>query len=245
MKPTGCSDTANWRMPGDSFWRESILVDRTCDELKELSTPDLYMTWCDFLSRGIFTDKCAKDACCFCGGGSHAPKSCTDMSGWSLLGGNNIDCSYIEKLDDPGYFCNIMENDSFSLSGLTPGTACCVCGGGMKLTEYPNQSNDASSVLPKFTPTAGRRRTQGSPATPPFAEDPPGPVIVDRRDWTTRSGLGESPGVPNLEFLGIGYHGFLGNPRGSDSSELDPGTYKHIVESEIFHLGTLLSTHLT
>ena len=30
-------------------------------------------------------------------------------------------------------------------------------------------------------------------------------------------------GVPNLEFLGIGYDAIRGNPRGSSSSELDPG----------------------
>lgn len=32
-----------------------------------------------------------------------------------------------------------------------------------------------------------------------------------------------SGGVPNLEFLGIGYDAIRGNPRGSSNSELDPG----------------------
>jgi hypothetical protein len=45
----------------------------------------------------------------------------------------------------------------------------------------------------------------------------------DFRDWTTREGLGESPGVPNLEYLGLGYNSVFGNPRGSSSSEVDPG----------------------
>lgn len=33
-------------------------------------------------------------------------------------------------------------------------------------------------------------------------------------------------GVPNLEFLGIGYDAIRGNPRGSSTSELDPGKGK-------------------
>lgn len=45
----------------------------------------------------------------------------------------------------------------------------------------------------------------------------------DKRDWTSREGLGESPGVPSLEYLGLGYDILYGNPRGSDSGELDPG----------------------
>lgn len=49
----------------------------------------------------------------------------------------------------------------------------------------------------------------------------------DLRDWTTRRGLGESPGespgIRNIEFLGIGYDGLRGNPHGGISSELDPG----------------------
>ncbi len=30
-------------------------------------------------------------------------------------------------------------------------------------------------------------------------------------------------GVPNLDYLGLGYHGLIGNPRGVDNAELDPG----------------------
>lgn len=48
---------------------------------------------------------------------------------------------------------------------------------------------------------------------------------VELRDWTTRKGLGESPGIRNIEFLGIGYDGLRGNPHGGISSELDPGKW--------------------
>lgn len=51
---------------------------------------------------------------------------------------------------------------------------------------------------------------------------------IDFRDWTTRVGLGESGGIPNLEYLGLGYDIVFGNPRGSETSELDPG-FRHRV----------------
>ena len=41
--------------------------------------------------------------------------------------------------------------------------------------------------------------------------------------FTYREGAGDSPGVPNLEYLGLGYDMIRGNPRGSESSEVDPG----------------------
>jgi hypothetical protein len=47
--------------------------------------------------------------------------------------------------------------------------------------------------------------------------------MIDVRDWINRQGLGESPGVTALEYLGTGYDMFKGNPRGGDTTELDPG----------------------
>lgn len=66
-----------------------------------------------------------------------------------------------------------------------------------------------------------------APATPaPSPATPASKKVPDIRDWTTRGGLGESPGINNLEFLGLGYDGLQGNPRGSLTSELDPGKSK-------------------
>ena len=45
----------------------------------------------------------------------------------------------------------------------------------------------------------------------------------NRFDYHYHTDLGDSPGIPNLEFLGLGYDGLRGNPRGSFSSEIDPG----------------------
>jgi hypothetical protein len=51
---------------------------------------------------------------------------------------------------------------------------------------------------------------------------------VDKRDWVTRSGLGENEGIPGIEYIGLGYNMLEGNPRGTSKSELDPG-YRHRV----------------
>jgi hypothetical protein len=51
---------------------------------------------------------------------------------------------------------------------------------------------------------------------------------VNKRDWVTSTGLGDSPGVPGVEYLGLGYNIFEGNPRGTGNSELDPG-FRHRV----------------
>ena len=47
---------------------------------------------------------------------------------------------------------------------------------------------------------------------------------------TTRQGLGESPGVPSLEYLGIGYNAITGNPRGTESSNIDPGFRASVIK---------------
>ena len=52
----------------------------------------------------------------------------------------------------------------------------------------------------------------------------------DNKDLTNRVGLGESPGIPNLEYLGLGYNIFEGNPRGSDITEIDPGFRSRVVK---------------
>jgi hypothetical protein len=51
---------------------------------------------------------------------------------------------------------------------------------------------------------------------------------VQKRDWVTRSGLGENEGVPGIEYIGLDYNMLEGNPRGTSKSELDPG-YRHRV----------------
>jgi hypothetical protein len=45
-------------------------------------------------------------------------------------------------------------------------------------------------------------------------------------------GLGESPGVASLEYLGTGYDAFQGNPRGSETAELDPGFRNGVIKLE-------------
>jgi len=75
----------------------------------------------------------------------------------------------------------------------------------------------------------GKKGATSTPTAPPSGI-PEEPVCSSTActnlaaDLTTRIGFGDSPGVRNLEYLGIGYDFLRGNPRGSFSSELDPGT---------------------
>lgn len=55
---------------------------------------------------------------------------------------------------------------------------------------------------------------------------------VDRKDWVSREGLGDSPGIPGVEYLGLGYNIFKGNPRGTDKAELDPGFRQRVIALE-------------
>mmetsp|Transcript_13680 Transcript_13680/g.39224 ORF Transcript_13680/g.39224 Transcript_13680/m.39224 type:complete len:1023 (-) Transcript_13680:163-3231(-) len=43
------------------------------------------------------------------------------------------------------------------------------------------------------------------------------------RDITMREGHGENYGIPGIEYLGLGYNIFEGNPHGSDDGPIDPG----------------------
>ena len=51
-----------------------------------------------------------------------------------------------------------------------------------------------------------------------------------KSEVTVRQGLGESPGVPSLEYLGIGYNAITGNPRGTESSNIDPGFRASVIK---------------
>ena len=80
---------------------------------------------------------------------------------------------------------------------------------------------------------AKRAKFEDPPETDPPAEEPPTCDVcpINKiKDSTRREGLGESPGIPNLEYLGLGYNIFEGNPRGSDISEADPGFRSGVIK---------------
>lgn len=80
---------------------------------------------------------------------------------------------------------------------------------------------------------AKRLKFEDPPETEPPVEEPPTCDVcpINKiKDLTRREGLGESPGIPNLEYLGLGYNIFEGNPRGSDISEADPGFRSGVVK---------------
>lgn len=131
-----------------------------------------------------------------------------------MLTGSSIDCEFIENVDDPTHFCNKMKNTSFSTEGFTAGSACCICGGGTKLTQ--NNEDRQGEIDPKLMDTLEE-----------------GNYGAEKKfiDFIYRMGLGESEGevscfgpsssyfilpphlylfkfslciqgIPNLEFLG-------------------------------------------
>jgi hypothetical protein len=55
------------------------------------------------------------------------------------------------------------------------------------------------------------------------------PVIILMLTYLDQ-GLSQSPGVPSLEYLGIGYNAITGNPRGTESSNIDPGFRASVIK---------------
>jgi hypothetical protein len=220
-QPSACEDDVDWKMPLHTTWGLSPLVNMTCADLEVYSTPENQEEWCGYLSVDVIDDKCAAEACCFCGGGTHVDVPCENIPGWQI--GSGLGCEFIEESGDPAGFCDTYKE--FLFNGMVPSDSCCVCGGGGKpVNHYWRLSSSSVNEEPAETP----------PFPPPSRklEESPGLIhpscdsttcTIDKRDWTTRVGLGESGGVPNLEYLGIGYDSLRGNPRGSSISEVDPG----------------------
>jgi hypothetical protein len=232
--PSMCLDEPDWTLATNSGKYEPVLnpfANMGCAALEGMTDIDGHETWCEFLRINTGAGKSAAEACCFCGGGNHVPVPCQNVRGWSLVPSGSdeiIGCNFIENVaSDTEGFCRAVSNVK-GADGLSAMEACCACvddngnhGGFRPIIGSASNVNSEGRILYP-TPVTIKRRLQQ--AQPPFAEDPPEPKPKpDIRDWTTRSGLGESPGIPNLEYLGLGYDGLRGNPRGSLSSEIDPG----------------------
>jgi hypothetical protein len=127
----------------------------------------------------------------------------------------------LPREEDQERFCEKFGDESFAEDGLTLREACCACGGGEE--DYAAQNH------------MGRRNLQvddgaaaaGAAAAALLADgDQDETTFVD---FTYKIGAGASRGVSNLEYLGLGYDIFRGNPRGSETSELDPGFRYRVV----------------
>ena len=220
--PTMCEDDLEWTLsaPGERLFAQKLylepLIGKDCAELQALVDEDKYEAWCQLLSQNSIHDKCALEACCFCGGGSHVEIPCTDKPEWSIDG---LDCAFISSNSDPSGLCECF--GGYSIAGLVPGDACCACGGGEKTfhSAYETLVDKSGCTTSEEEVVESRRRRK--------LQLIDGIEFTDNRYWiqdtTTRIGAGDSPGVPNLEYLGAGYNIVEGNPRGSFSSELDPG----------------------
>jgi hypothetical protein len=197
-QPTACKDS-NSVVFGDEPWTlrssgnifTSPLEGKTCKELEGMSSD--HEKWCKAISSQTASEeKCALEACCFCGGGELVPLSCRNLGNWRLGPAEaNWGCEDIEKDPNRKELCDVFKDTLFD--GLTAAEACCTCGGG--------ETHSAHAT------SADGRRLQDS--------------SIKKVIRTTS--LGESPGIPNLEYLGLGYDFIRGNPRGSSKGELDPG----------------------
>lgn len=247
LKKKFCQDEPGWTVPSDPNDCNPVLkpfVSMDCAALEMLVNPDGIENWCDFhkvnhKSNDRDTKKSAAEACCFCGGGAHIPEPCEDTPDWSLVGDGtdqSITCDFISKMVvNSTAFCSSIKDVKGS-AGNTASDACCICGGGFRPRfgqhdeseeDYEEDNHDSTSKHKKNTSPSPQHNRRLN-AQPPFEEDPPeSPTTPDLRDWTTRAGLGESPGVPNAEYLGLGYDALRGNPRGSATAEIDPGKSFH------------------
>ena len=171
---------------------------KTCSELENLAKPPFHAMLCQMLTQDNIMGKCAVEACCFCGGGQHVDLPCEDIPEWAYnANGDEFGCDSISSSGDPEAFCDITK-DYQSAYGLTSKTACCVCGGGLKpVGHYSKDSSDDKEIT-------GVRRLRLLEA-----EDVPVPMYVmlggdtgtHYVDWISREGLGESTGVPALDYL--------------------------------------------
>ena len=197
-----CADTQNedstdWVQPEVSFWRGTPFSGKTCEELKTIS-PTASEDLCEFFSMEITYGLTAKDACCFCGGGSTGSSSggsggggsgsssgsgsCANMDFNTMQEGDNaFDCAFIDD-NIPGKesFCATFGTATFAQDGLTISEACCACGGGDK--------SGAATALRQ------RRNLQLVLA----GDGSPNQAIAI--DYKYNLGLGDSPGIPNLEY---------------------------------------------
>ncbi|KAL7547477.1 hypothetical protein ACHAWF_010770 [Thalassiosira exigua] len=215
-----------WTMPSQSFWENSPFAGKTCSQLEQIVPEDQAeerRQLCEFLCQGIYSGFCAIEACCFCGGGRYAFESLCKNMEWNQIEKASTEftcaCDFIDALPKKNqlYFCENYGAASLSKDGTNVKEACCACGGGVKaLPDFEDNTQSQSKRMLN-------RDNTDSFETPLL---PDGNLVID---FTSRSGSGDSPGIRNLQFLGLGYDLIRGNPRGSLSSELDPGFRYRVV----------------
>ncbi|EJK46784.1 hypothetical protein THAOC_34531, partial [Thalassiosira oceanica] len=193
-----CKDVPKWMQPDEGIWKSKPFANMTCEDLKRAVPENLSNErdqLCNFLSQGVFSVPSANEACCICGGGNKVERKCSNMV-W-----NNVEialnCDFIDSLpsDNIEFFCGKYGNATFVQDGLTLKEACCACGGGevnMNRNAGRRHRHLSGSVIPPEE-IQGESDSDGS---------------KDFRDIIMREGLGESPGITNLEYLGKTEHEF-------------------------------------
>ena len=111
-----CEDDADWKLIDDNAWGQPHpLKGMNCSALAALAPDDESGTedWCDYLNQDTLdvADKCAAEACCFCGGGKSQKIPCKNIEDWRI--DDKLGCDFIENSAEPEYFCEIYEDYQF------------------------------------------------------------------------------------------------------------------------------------
>jgi hypothetical protein len=111
-----CEDDADWKLIDDNTWGQPHpLKGMNCSALAALAPDDESGTedWCDYLNQDTLdvADKCAAEACCFCGGGKSQKIPCKNIEDWRI--DDKLGCDFIENSAEPEYFCEIYEDYQF------------------------------------------------------------------------------------------------------------------------------------
>ena len=204
-----CENEPEWKFSvadDSSSW--AAFTNFTCEQLQGKFSEK----GCNALSLAIPANgkKGVVEACCFCGGGTSAlNKPCEDNYLWQKRG---LDCTFLEEND----LCNEFKEERLGPGkGITAAEACCACGGGYRTIKERVDPIDVCSIN-----THARRDLQDKHFVAGKATVGSKRAAAQTINWFN---LEKPQGIPNLEFLGVGYNILEGNPRGSFSSEADPG----------------------
>jgi len=222
--PEPCVDTQNWSLD-ESGVDDTI----TCSFISRHTTDS--SLFCGTVQNVVGSKgQTAFDACCVCGGGYRPYLSFTEIfpSGISSPSPTINDDPTPSATTSPTDYPTIGRSSSPSVSSPQNDVS---CGGHRAATcsECPQGNGSAwcngdckwdSSTDSCVGVNSGRRLYNRSSRG----------TLSEDTDWESDFALGGSddnesfpPGISNLEYLGLGYDGLRGNPRGTSNSQIDPG----------------------
>jgi len=231
--PEPCTDTKDWTL--DQSGVDNTI---TCDFIKSF-TADAF-AFCSTIEKVVgFKGQTASNACCVCGGG-YRPYGQSAQIELSVDANGSSSTSVPKNSSNSTVSPTHVSNSTFSppetspaSSPITTNSVSCGSHSAQTCAECPQGngkiwcngdckwSNSTESCVMKVDYI----RRLGDDDDD---EDTNSPIFMFR-DHIAREGLGESPGIPNLDYLALGYDGLRGNPHGTSSSQIDPGFRSRVI----------------